>query len=218
MVGGDNGSPLTLTNGFRCRYALTGAVWPRSTGEPMQRLITLFVSAYWTAYFGLLALASMARATGDPGPAAAFAPSFGFLEGTGDSPALAGALAFGCALSAALFAWTLLDAAMRPGMRRTDGDDVPRLALGVSIGVVTLVMVAGLAQPDVPVQSTFILFIALLASYVAIHLEQAALTRRRLQDVAEPSSMARMMALGAAHTSLLPRLSGRSELDTGKGS
>jgi hypothetical protein len=185
----------------------------------MQRLITLFVSAYWTAYFGLLALASMARATGDQGPFEGFASSFDLLAGTGDSPTLAGALAFGCALSAALFAWTLLDAAMRPGVRRIDGDDVPRLALGVAMGVVTLVMVAGVAQPSgVAVDSTFILFIALLASYVAMHLEQAALSRRRVEDLAEPSSMARMMALGAAHTSLLPRLSGRSDLDTGKGS
>lgn len=183
----------------------------------MQRIITLFVSAYWTAYFGLLAFVAFARVTGASAVPEGIQATFGLGVNTESAPALAVALAFGCALSAALFAWTLLDAVARPGTRRTDVDDVARLALGVSMGLTTLILILGAARPEGgPVDSTFIQFIALLASYVAIHLEQSALGRRRTTPADEPASMARMMALGAAHTSLLPRLPGRAEGDAGK--
>lgn len=178
----------------------------------MPRVLALSVSAYWTAFFGMKALAAVLAATG--GETAPFVPPTDMLAG---DPRATVPLAFGSAIAAALFSWMLVATAAAGAREDHAAEDVPRLAFGVAIGLTTLVLIVATLWPDrAPQGGALLQFVALLASYVAVQLEERHLARRRTEAGREQASPARMMAIGAAHTSLLPRLAARRDADNGR--
>lgn len=121
----------------------------------------------------------------------------------------AGAMAFGSGLAAVLFMWMTLALVFDRRGLTGDADEVARLAFATATGLLTLALLAGMALPLSGLLSTVsLLLAALLVSYVAVHAE-----RRAMPEPWQPpdagEERASIMALGAAHNSLLSRLSGR---------
>jgi hypothetical protein len=100
----------------------------------------------------------------------------------------------------------------------SDVDDVARLAFGVAIGLMTALLIVGVAYPvDGLFASASLQVLALLVSYIAIYAEQRRGVHASGEAADEAGAAARVMALGAAHNSLLPRISGRRMNTADKG-
>ena len=170
----------------------------------MRRIIGIFVPAYWMAFFGLLALAAMAEATGE---VFAIFQALSFPGGFLDSripagPLLSTVLAFGFSLASVQFLWMIVTAVAQMRGTRPESDEIARTAVLLAVGAIFIVR--GLFA------SASLQLLALLVSYMAVQAEQ-----RRTSDSnrhpGEPSEItARVMAVGAAHHSMLTRISGRT--------
>lgn len=183
----------------------------------MPRLLTLFVAAYWTTFFAILALAAAGEVAGEGFPAlhALLSPGTSPFRIPAGAPVSAG-LAVGFLLVAMLFLWTL--ATMLFGERQGDGDELVRLALAAAAGAMTVLLALGVWSGMSDVLSVVTLqFTALLVSYGTILAEAARQAER--SDAADPRAggPARAMAVGAAHHTMLSRLSRRGPSPT-KGS
>lgn len=162
----------------------------------MGRALTVVLAAYWTVSFALSAITWSA--------ADRFATGVGAPQGW----AAAGHLAMGagCALTAALFAWlfvcAILDDVVVPGQP----DEVAYFAFAGAGTMLTLAFVAGAATAPSNIPSAIPSMAALLASYVTIHLERRAWGRPSEEKLADIRAAARLMALGAAHDTMVARL------------
>jgi hypothetical protein len=177
----------------------------------MPRIIALFVSAYWMAFFGLLTLAAMAEATGEVFLIFQSLSLPGALPVSAEAgPVLSSALAVGFLLVAVLFLWTLATALLQRSHGPGETDEVARTAFGVAAGMMTVLLGVGVGYP-VPglFASASLQLLALLVSYVAIYAEQRRATHGGEDALSGTEATARLMALGAAHDSMMPRLSGR---------
>ena len=172
----------------------------------MKRILAFFVLAFWSAFFGVLAFIAL---TDDGGAAALVYRALDLGPWTArqtpiDSPFYVGALAFGVILAAVLFVWTLLSMLFEKADADGDADDLARLAFGVGTGMILVLMAAGAA-----------IGVALMVSYLAMRAEArhaAAASPARPQvypDGLSQQPVVRLMALGAAHNSMLSKLSGR---------
>lgn len=175
----------------------------------MRHLLTTIVTFHWTAVFGMLAM--VAILDGDGGLVAILSMlGVGYTEAVEHAPSLSALLALGAAIVTVLFFWAFVTCAF--ALRPDDGEavEVLRLAFAGATLLLTLVVLAGATQ-DVsglfPAATAFLA--ALLVSYLAVFAERwsAALTTAPGQD--DVRAAARVMALGAAHSTLLARLSGR---------
>ncbi|APH72507.1 hypothetical protein [Aquibium oceanicum] len=178
----------------------------------MRRIIGIFVPAYWMAFFGLLALAAMAEATGEV--FAIFqALSFpgGFLGNEIPAgPVLSTALAFGFSLTSVLFLWMIVTAIAQIRGSQRESDEIARTAFGVATAMMTVLLAIGaIFLVRGLFASASLQLLALLVSYMALQAEQrrTADAPREVGDAAEIT--ARLMAIGAAHNSMLTRFSRR---------
>ena len=159
----------------------------------MRRILTISLSAHWTAVFAIMAAkAAMARAPGAEGLAWLVPP----------------ALAIGHGVIAALFLWTVVAAI---GGRREEGGAaaIARPAFAAATFVLTLGVVA--AYAGIGPQSISLAAVqlaALGATYLVVRMEDAE-AGRPVEQPDYSHAVARRMAAGAAHSSMLTRLSGR---------
>lgn len=176
------------------------------------RLFLIFLLPFhWMVAFALLAVAA-ASGNLDALFAAVGAVPAESLAAAPIGHGLATVFAIGFGLVAALFLWTLLTAAMgsaEPGAL----EEVAGLAFGCAIALATITLLFSAGRTIGGGQAACAFQIAALAaSYVALIAERranfaATATATESEDV---RATARFMALGAAHSSMLSRLPGRS--------
>lgn len=181
----------------------------------MHRILALVVSAYWTAFFALLAFA----ATGDAAAGAEaghplWISAIQAQLSRGAGTALATLLAIAFATTASLFLWSFVQNAIRGAGGERDADDLARLAFGAGIGVMIGLLVLGRIFPgDGLTASVSTQFVALLASYLAMRME---MQRPAAADAERAAGAARLMALHAAGNTMLSRLGGRRAASNGE--
>lgn len=157
----------------------------------MGRILTTLLSVYWTCIFAQDAITRLL-----PGSSTPFA-----LQVSGGSIGVA--VGLGSALVATLFVWLLITAVLDVGVCPSGADEVSVLAFGGAVAMATIWLASG------PVSSAAetTLLPGLLASYVAIHVERRTWLRLPEEQASiDINAAARLMALGAAHNSLLSRL------------
>ncbi|WP_187971400.1 hypothetical protein [Aquibium microcysteis] len=180
----------------------------------MPRLLTLFVAAYWTTFFAILALAALGevRGAGFPVLHALVSPAGSPFQVPAGAPVSA-LLATGFLLVTMLFVWTMATVLFE--VRQGDGEEPARIALASAAGAMAVLLALGVWSGTQDVLSAVTLqFIALLASHGVIQAEAA--RRDARSRAAEPvdAGTARAMAIGAARHSMLSRLSRRDPSPT----
>jgi hypothetical protein len=168
----------------------------------MRLVLTYLLPLHWTAVFGLSAAAS----AGETG----LTPSmltFGLW--LGDSGAASLILPVGLGLVATLFFWSFISAVLEGRHFPGAFDEIVGIAFGMAVLCATVITVAGSfdQSPDAPVLAA-VQVVALAASYAAIQAERRAFALASAEDE-ESRAAARLMATGAAHSSMLSRISGR---------
>lgn len=179
----------------------------------MRHVLTSFLALHWAVVFALLAYICM---DGDRGIASALgvlgvsAPGSRFpgLE----HAVVVAPLSIALLIVAVLFCWAFVETLLNIATRPDAGDSVVRIAFISASFLLSLILIGGVAQGInglfmvVAVQMT-----ALLASYVAVLAERrSAVAAMALHDK-DVHVSAHRMAMGAAHSSLLSRISGRPE-------
>jgi len=174
----------------------------------MRRILSLFLALHWMIVFAALAtLCAFDRQGGFPVVLNAIgvtAPSglSGFMAG--QSVSIFFAAGFG--LVAVLFLWTLLTAFFEDEAS-SGTDEVARLAFGSAIGMVTILfLTCALAAVHGFYAIVALELAALAGSWLAISAEKRMLEQLRPARGEPARNAARLMALGAAHNSLLRRL------------
>ena len=161
----------------------------------MGRILSIVLSLYWAANFAVSAVSWSAAER--------------FVSGVGapDGWAAAGHLAIGagCAVTAALFAWLFFATLLGDGAVPGQCDEVAYTAFTGAAAVLTVTMVLGAIMENGAGAGPFSMA-ALLASYLAIHVERRAWGRPSEAQLAEIRAAARLMALGAAHDTMVARL------------
>ena len=171
----------------------------------MRFLLSPLLSFHWMVVFALLAvLASGPRGLDRIVSMIGFSefaePAFG--------RSLSAVFAVIFALVAVLFLWSLLTTGQGDGFTRP-ADDVAMLAFAAAIAATTALLMTVAVLPAGGLFAAVTLQICGLgASYAAINAERRSLSLVA-DDGAENRSAARLMAVGAAHASMLTRLSGR---------
>jgi hypothetical protein len=163
----------------------------------MGRILSIVLSLYWAANFAVSAVSWSA--------AERFVTGVGAPDGWAAAAHLA--IGAGCAVTAALFAWlffaTLLGDDAVPGQC----DEVAYTAFTGAAAVLTVTMVLGTIMDNGTGTGTGpFSMAALLASYLAVHVERRAWGRPSEAQLAEIRAAARLMALGAAHDTMVARL------------
>lgn len=178
----------------------------------MRHLLSSFLALHWAIVFALLAFVCIDRSRG---VAAALSVLGGSLHGQAadvDNVMLVAPLATALLVVAMLFCWTLVETVANGA--GTAGGGVARIAFIGACGVLSLMLVGGTVQG---VKDLFLIvsvqLAALLASYMAMQTEQRAAEPATVAANRDIRSVARAMARGAAHTSTLSRISGRTDMN-----
>lgn len=180
----------------------------------MPRTLTSFLTFHWAAAFALL---SMVCVMGGGGAEQALSmlglAEAGLIDGGGATAAL---LSLAFAVCAVLFFWAFVTSLMDdPG---AEGDDVAGMAFASAALLATLLMICGAVTFVAGLFPAVAVYLAaLLASYLAIQAERFAAVISATPSESDVRAAARIMALGAAHVSMLSRLSGRADANLGGG-
>jgi hypothetical protein len=185
-----------------------------TSGEAMNRVLTIFIALHWTVVFAALAaLAGLHNGENFAAVLAAIGIEFAAVTLPMPLPeALCALLAMGFGVVAALFLWLFSTALLDREGGGKGTDDVARLAFGSAVAVLTLVFIGCASSPAAFgfYRSLAIELGALLASYLAVCAERrmaVAATKAGARDD-RVDVAARAMALRAAHESLVHRLMG----------
>jgi hypothetical protein len=175
----------------------------------MRLFLTFLLPFHWMVAFALLAVAAAGGHLDLLFAAIGAAPAESLAaHPIGDGLSTAFAIGFG--LVAALFLWTLLTAAMgsaEPGAL----EEVAGLAFGCAIALATVTLLFSASRTVGGGQAACAFQIAALAaSYAALIAERRATVAETATESEDVRATARFMALGAAHSSMLSRLPGRS--------
>lgn len=182
----------------------------------MRRFLILMLAIHWTIVFAMLAIVCAVD------PQAGFAAPLRFLgadasgiEQNGGARAAA-FFAVGFSVVAVLFAWAFAEMLFGSNESRFKRHPNFHQAFGAAAVALTLLLMAGALHPVPGLFATLeSLLAAGLASYLAVHAEWRARQDEPLGASGRRRGAARLMALGAAHDSLLSGISGR---ETGNGS
>jgi len=183
----------------------------------MRHVLTSFLALHWAVVFALLAYICM---DGNHGIASALGVLGISVQSTrfpGLEHALVVApLSIALLLVALLFCWAFVETLLNIATRPDAGHAVVRIAFICASFLLSIILVGGAAQGInglfmvVAIQMT-----ALLASYVAVLAEQrSTLAAMTLHD-SDARLAAHRLATGAAHSSLLSRISGHPETRPG---
>lgn len=173
----------------------------------MRRSLTLFLAAYWAFFFALLMANALSNLNGGP--------EFGFSGELGTNPFVSAIFAVAFGLTAILFAW-LFAASLFENHDGGHAEEIGSIAFSGAAGLFCAGLIATALYPvSVPAVELSIHVAALAASYAAIGID-AIICGNRNEQSRNPHLQApiRRMALTAAHTSLLSRISGRPDNQT----
>lgn len=176
----------------------------------MRHLLTTILTFHWTAVFGLLALVTVLG--GDSGMAGVLSMlGVGYSDAAAQLPLLSTLFSFAFTMVAVLFLWAFVTAFFNVGTDGGETTEVFGIAFAAAALTMTAVVLAG-ALFDVsgllPVAAAHLA--ALLVSYLAIFAERWAMVLSTAPSQNDIGAAARVMALGAAHSTMLARLSGRA--------
>lgn len=183
----------------------------------MRHVLSSFLALHWAVVFALLAYVCM---DGSRGVASALG-MLGLSAQNGhvadlDRLAVAAPLSIALLIVAVLFCWALVETLLNVATRPYAGDVVMRIALISASLLLSVILVGGVARG---INGLFMVaaiqLTALLASYVAVLAERGpalAVAASREGDIRLAASR---MAVSAAHSSLLSRISGRHETSPG---
>ncbi len=179
----------------------------------MRRILTIILACFWAFFFGIMAVAALGyseAAAGTPFEAAknlilaASAP-------ISNEPSIASGFAFGFSLVSVLFIWAAITSVSDNFSGRADADDVGRLAYATAIALFAICLLSAILFPATgKIPDVMVHLAALAASYVAAVADGSTSVREPDNEKTERDA-ARHFALGAAHTSLLSRLSQRED-------
>lgn len=180
----------------------------------MRPILTSFLALHWAAVFALLAFICV---DGNRGVAGALGVLGVAMENTHlvelDNAAVVAPLAVALLVVAVLFCWVFVESLVNAAANPDGADSVARTAFVSASAVLSLILVGGAAQG---VNGLFLVvavqLAALLASYVAMHAERRSVLAVAISREAESRATAHAMAKGAAHGSLLSRISGRPDI------
>ena len=177
----------------------------------MRHLMTSFLALHWAVLFALLAFACIGSRAGMQDILASIG---GGHDGAGtalfDGAMVTVPLASAFLIVAALFCWALIETVF--GERPDSADSVFKIALVAAGCVFLLVLVYGTAQG---IGGLFLPssahIAALSASYLVMAGERAASAKAEASATPAGRGAVQAMAKGAAHASLLSRISGRTD-------
>jgi hypothetical protein len=183
----------------------------------MRPILTSFLALHWAAVFALLAFICV---DGNRGVAGALGVLGVAVENTRladlDNAAVVAPLAVALLVVAVLFCWVFVESLVNVAESPDGADGVARTAFISASAVLSLILVGGAAQG---INGLFLVvavqLAALLASYVAMHAERRSVFAVAVSREAESRATAHAMAKGAAHGSLLSRISGRPDIGHG---
>jgi hypothetical protein len=186
----------------------------------MRAILTSFLALHWAVVFALLAFICM---DGNRGVAGALAVLGVVVENTRlvdlDNAAVVAPLAIALLVVAVLFCWVFVESLVNASAGPDGADSVARTAFISASAVLSLILIGGAAQG---INGLFMVvavqLAALLASYVAMHAERRSVLAVAVSREAESRATAHAMAQGAAHGSLLSRISGRPDIGPRDGS
>jgi len=183
----------------------------------MRHVLTSFLALHWAVVFALLAYICI---DGDRGIAAALGVLGVSVQGSGfpglEHAVVVGPLSVALLVVAVLFCWAFVETLLNITARPDGGDAVVRTAFISAPFLLSLILVGGVAQGInglfmvVAIQMT-----ALLASYVAVLAERRSSLAAVTVHEGDARAAAHRMAMGAAHSSLLSRISGQPETKPG---
>ena len=180
----------------------------------MRPILTSFLALHWAAVFALLAFICV---DGNRGVAGALGVLGVAVENTRladlDNAAVVAPLAVALLVVAVLFCWVFVESLVNAAESPEGADSVARTAFISASAILSLILVGGAAQG---INGLFLVvavqLAALLASYVAMHAERRSVFAVAISREAESRATAHAMAKGAAHGSLLSRISGRPDI------
>ncbi|MGX9144647.1 hypothetical protein [Mesorhizobium sp. 128a] len=180
----------------------------------MRPILTSFLALHWAVVFALLAFICM---DGNRGVAGALGVLGVVMENTRlvdlDNAAVVAPLAIALLVVAVLFCWVFVESLVNAAGSPDGVDSVARTAFISASAVLSLILIGGAAQG---INGLFMVvavqLAALLASYVAMLAERRSVFAGAVSREAESRATAHAMAEGAAHGSLLSRISGRPEI------
>jgi len=178
----------------------------------MRHILTSFLALHWAAVFALLAFICI---DGNRGVAAALGVLGVAVQDTRfadlENAAVVAPLAVALLVVAVLFCWAFVETLVNVAANPDAADSVVRIAFISASGVLSLILIGGAAQG---IKGLFMVvavqLAALLASYVAMLAERRAAFATAVAADSEIRAAAHVMARGAAHGSLLSRISSRS--------
>ena len=180
----------------------------------MRPILTSFLALHWAAVFALLAFICV---DGNRGVAGALGVLGVAVENTRladlDNAAVVAPLAVALLVVAVLFCWVFVESLVNAAANPEGADSVARTAFISASAVMSLILIGGAAQG---INGLFLVvavqLAALLASYVAMLAERRSVFAGVVSREAESRATAHAMAKGAAHGSLLSRISGRPDI------
>jgi len=130
-----------------------------------------------------------------------------------DNAAVVAPLAVALLVVAVLFCWVFVESLVNAAASPDGADSVARTAFISASAVLSLILIGGAARG---INGLFLVvavqLAALLASYVAMLAERRSVFAGVVSREAESRATAHAMAKGAAHGSLLSRISGRPDI------
>ena len=183
----------------------------------MRHVLTSFLALHWAVVFALLAYICI---DGDRGIASALGVLGASAQGNRfpslEHTVVVAPLSVALLVVAVLFCWAFVETLLNITARPDEGDAVVRTAFISASFLLSLILVGGVAQGInglfmvVAIQMT-----ALLASYVAVLAERRSSLAAVTLHERDARAAAHRMAMGAAHSSLLSRISGHPETRPG---
>ncbi len=186
----------------------------------MRPILTSFLALHWAVVFALLAFICV---DGNRGVAGALGVLGVAADNTSlaelDNAAVVAPLAVALLVVAVLFCWVFVESLVNAAASPDGAESVARTAFISALAVLSLILIGGAAQG---INGLFMVvavqLAALLASYVAMLAERRSALAGMVSREAESRATAHAMAKGAAHGSLLSRISGRADIGHRDGS
>lgn len=179
----------------------------------MRYILTSFLALHWAVAFALLAFICI---DGNRGVAAALGVLGVAIQNAHfvdlENAVVVAPLAVALLVVAMLFCWAFVETLISGAPDPRAVDSVVRTAFISASAVLSLVLVGGAAQGiNGLFMAVAVQLAALLASYVAMLAERRSAFAAAVPARADIRAAAHLMAKDAAHSSLLSRISGRSD-------
>ena len=182
----------------------------------MRHVLSSFLALHWAVVFALLSYICIDGSRGiDAALGVLGVPIQGDRFPALDHFAVVAPLSVALLTVAVLFCWAFVETLLNAMARPDAGDSVVQIAFIAASFLLSLILIGGVAQGiDGLFMVIAIQMTALLASYVAVQAERRSVVAAMALQENDVRAAARM-AMGAAHSSLLSRISGRPETKSG---